>query len=424
MLDFIYSVLHILDKLEKWEANMSSFFAGMTQHPPDKIFGVKMAYNQDTSERKVDLSIGAYRDDHGKPVILSCVKQAEEKILQEGKLFKEYVPQSGYLPFRKYSQSLIFGKEDPTIATIQSLSGTGALTLAGHMIQRYFPSGTTIYLPVPTWGNHQRVFKDAGIPIQSYRCFSYQQLNLDIEGMIEDMNQAKEGSVFLFHACANNPTGVDPSPTQWQRILTIVQAKHLFPIFDCAYQGFGSGDILKDAYAIRLFADANVEFCVCQSYAKNMGLYGERIGALHIKGKDAVQVEAMRSHVDMIVRGMYSNPPIHGAYIVSTVLSTPTLYQLWLQEVEGMAKRIHQMRQLLYDGLVKRNTPGDWQHILDQIGMFTFTGLNKEQVKRMKDEYHIYMLENGRISMPGLNVHNVDYVAQAIHHIVQQSARL
>jgi len=239
--------------------------------------------------------------------------------------------------------------------------------------------------------------------------------------LIEDLNAAPEGSVVLLHVCAHNPTGVDPTKEQWQKIANVMQSKKLFPFFDCAYQGFATGDLDGDAYAVRLFIDRGFELFVTQSYAKNIGLYGERIGAFNIVLNSTKNVEAVRSQVKVIIRAMYSSPPAWGARIVATVLGSTELFNEWVQELKLMSHRIREMRQALYARLKENGTPGTWNHIVDQIGMFSYTGLNAAQCDILTKKFHVYLVSNGRVSMAGFNSKNVNYVADAIKDAVTSS---
>ncbi|KAA0201640.1 hypothetical protein HAZT_HAZT002509 [Hyalella azteca] len=241
---------------------------------------------------------------------------------------------------------------------------------------------------------------------------------LDINGMLEDLNAASANSVIILHACAHNPTGVDPTQEQWKQIADVIEAKSLFPIFDTAYQGFASGDLDKDAWAVRYFADRGFELMVTQSFAKNFGLYNERVGNLAVVVKDASVIPALRSQVTLLVRGSYSNPPNHGARVVSTVLNNPKLFEEWRTCIRTMSSRIQEMRAGLRERLEKLGTPGLWDHITSQIGMFSYSGLSAGQVKFIAEKYHIYMLSSGRINICGLTTKNIDYVAEAINDAV------
>jgi len=246
-------------------------------------------------------------------------------------------------------------------------------------------------------------------------------MGLDLKGMLEDLNNAPNGSIILLHMCAHNPTGVDPTPEQWHQIYNVVKAKGHIAFFDAAYQGFASGDLDKDAYSVRYFVDQGYDVICTQSYAKNFGLYGERVGAVNIVCSSAKQATAVFSQMQLIVRANYSSPPLHGARIVAMALSDPKLYDLWVRDLKFMANRIIEMRQVLFNELQKLKTPGKWNHILDQIGMFSFTGLNANQCDVLTSKYHIYLTKNGRISMAGLNTNDVEYVAKAIDDVVRNS---
>eukprot|EP01113_Clastostelium_recurvatum_P006494 TRINITY_DN1292_c0_g1_i1.p1 TRINITY_DN1292_c0_g1~~TRINITY_DN1292_c0_g1_i1.p1 ORF type:complete len:441 (+),score=116.37 TRINITY_DN1292_c0_g1_i1:26-1348(+) len=403
----------------------SNMFSGVKVAPPDPILGVSLAYKADNDPRKVDLGVGAYRTDDGQPLVLSAVQKAEKSIL-EAHLNKEYLPIDGLAEFTRLSTEMLFGPElkgkEQLVATMQSLSGTGALRLGAAIISKLFPKGTIVYVSKPTWGNHFNIFRDEGLEVREYRYFDKNTLGLDFDGLIGDMDAAPRGSVFVLHLCAHNPTGVDPSPEQWETIASKVQEKGLFPFVDGAYQGYASGDLDRDAYASRMFLRRGVEFMAAQSYSKNFGLYGERIGALNVVTSSPEAAKAVLSQVKLYARAMYSNPPVHGARIVAKVLSDPALYKEWITELKQMSGRIIHMREELFNALKARGTPGDWSHIKKQIGMFTFTGLRPEQVQVMTQKYRIYMLDNGRISMAGLNSKNVAYVADAIHDAVTNVA--
>jgi len=271
---------------------------------------------------------------------------------------------------------------------------------------------------VPTWGNHNKIFPLGGVPQKPYRYYDPNTRGLDYKGMIEDLKAAPDGAVILLHACAHNPTGVDPTEEQWEGIRKVIRSKQQLPFFDCAYQGFASGSLDKDAHAVRLFVADGGECFVAQSYAKNMGLYGERVGALSIVCRSTPVASRVDSQLKMVIRPMYSSPPAHGAAIAASILSDRRLFEEWTVELKGMAERIISMRHQLYDALQARGTPGDWSHVLKQIGMFTFTGLNTDQVRFMTREYHIYMTLDGRISMAGLSSKTVPHLADAMHAAV------
>jgi len=399
-----------------------SVFASVTQAPEDPILGVTVAYNKDPSPVKVNLGVGAYRTEEGKPLVLNVVRKAEQMLVNDPSRVKEYLPITGLAEFNKLSAKLIFGSDSPAIqenrvATVQCLSGTGSLRVGGEFLARHYHE-RSIYIPVPTWGNHLKIFTLAGLNAKSYRYYDPATRGLDIQGLMEDLGAAPNGSIVLLHACAHNPTGVDPTPQQWEQIRQLIRSKNLLPFFDSAYQGFASGNLDKDALSVRMFVADGGELLMAQSYAKNMGLYGERVGALSIVCRSADVAMKVESQLKLVIRPMYSNPPIHGASIVATILKNPEMYHEWTLELKAMADRIITMRQELFTALQTRGTPGDWSHIIKQIGMFTFTGLNKEQVAFMTREYHIYMTSDGRISMAGLRFSTVPHLADAIHAAV------
>jgi len=412
---------------------MSSFFSHITQAPPDPILGVTLAFKADTNPNKVDLGVGAYRTEEGKPLVLNSVKKAEERMLAQG-FNKEYLPIDGLPEFKAFTAQLLFGDSlkgnENKIAVTQSISGTGALRIGAEFIRRFLPAGTTVYISKPTWSNHFNVFREARVPTAEYRYFDKNTNGLDFVGLTADIENAPNKSVILLHLCAHNPTGVDPTPEQWRAIADIIKRKEHLAFLDSAYQGYATGDLDQDAYGARLLMKNGHEFLVAQSYSKNFGLYGERVGALTVVcANEGIAAKAL-SQMKLDVRAMYSNPPIHGARIVATIAADPALTQEWIQELKGMASRIIAMRQELFNALKARGTPlpngqpGEWHHIVDQIGMFSFTGLTVEQCEKIIGKYHIYMLTNGRISMAGLNKSNVQYLADAIHDVVTNTNRL
>ncbi|XP_004505477.1 aspartate aminotransferase, mitochondrial isoform X1 [Cicer arietinum] len=402
---------------------MSSWFRSIEQAPKDPILGVTEAFLADQSPNKVNVGVGAYRDDNGKPVVLECVREAERRIA--GNQFMEYLPMGGSIKMVEESLKLAYGDNsefinDKRIAAVQALSGTGACRLFAAFQQRFHPN-TQIYIPVPTWANHHNIWRDSGVPLKTFRYYHPESRGLDFSGLMDDIKNAPDGSFFLLHACAHNPTGVDPSEEQWREISSQMKAKGHFPFFDMAYQGFASGNPERDAKAIRIFLDDGHLLGLAQSYAKNMGLYGQRVGCLSLLCEDEKQAVAVKSQLQLIARPMYSNPPLHGALVVSTVLGDPELKTLWLKEVKVMADRIIGMRATLRENLENLGSPLPWQHITNQIGMFCYSGMTPEQVDRLTNEFHIYMTRNGRISMAGLNTGNVGYVANAINEVTKSA---
>ncbi|GAB4837259.1 Aspartate aminotransferase 3, chloroplastic [Ancistrocladus abbreviatus] len=402
--------------------DVNSVFAHIVKAPEDPILGVTVAYNKDPSPVKLNLGVGAYRTEEGKPLVLNVVRHAERQLINDRSRVKEYLPITGLAEFNKLSAKLIFGADSPAIAenritTVQCLSGTGSLRVGAEFLTRHYHQ-RTIYIPQPTWGNHPKVFMLAGLSVKTYRYYDPSTRGLNFRGLLEDLGSAPSGAIVLLHACAHNPTGVDPTLQQWEEIKQLIRSKGLLPFFDSAYQGFASGNLDADAQSIRMFVADGGECLVAQSYAKNMGLYGERVGALSIVCKTADVASRVESQLKLVIRPMYSNPPIHGASIVALILRDRNMYNEWTMELKAMADRIISMRQKLFDALCARGTPGDWSHIIKQIGMFTFTGLSSQQVTFMTEEYHIYMTSDGRISMAGLSSKTVPHLADAIHAAV------
>jgi aspartate aminotransferase len=287
----------------------------------------------------------------------------------------------------------------------------------GEFLAKFSGRGAPIYLPDPTWGNHIPIFANAGLEVKRYRYYDPSTCGLDFAGLLEDVSAAADGSPFLLHACAHNPTGVDPTPEQWSELSQLMLAKKHVVFFDCAYQGFASGDSEQDATAIRKFVADGHRIALAQSFAKNFGLYGERIGALSVVCADAEEAKRVESQLKMVIRPMYSNPPIHGARIVTEVLSDAALRQQWTGECKAMADRINTMRIELRTRLEKLGSKRSWSHVTDQIGMFCYTGLNKEEVLKVRGDSHIYFTGDGRISMAGLTSKNVQYVAESIFKV-------
>lgn len=301
---------------------------------------------------------------------------------------------------------------------MQSISGTGSLRLCAAFLARYMPQAT-VYLTNPTWINHRTIFKDAGLGVEFFQYWDPQNLGVAFESVCEAIRSAPGGSIFVLHACAHNPTGNDPTPEQWQAIGELIKAGGHMTVFDSAYQGFASGDLDSDAQAVRLFVRLGLELFVAQSYAKNFGLYNERCGALVCVGRSPEHIKCVLSNLCAIQRAIVGNPPAFGCRIVAKVLGEPALYAEWKDNLLTMVSRIKEMRQALYDKLKAMGTPGSWEHIITQIGMFSYTGLNQAQSRAMRDQFHIYMTENGRISIAGLTRGNIEYFAQSMDWVVR-----
>ncbi len=301
------------------------------------------------------------------------------------------------------------------IQGVQALSGTGGLRVFGEMIRRH--GHKHIYVPNPTWGNHIPIFQNSGLEVRKYRYYDASNSSLDFDGMIKDIQDIPAGSCVLLHACAHNPTGMDPTLEQWKQLSELFKKKQLFPFFDAAYQGFASGDAILDAASLRMFVDDGHLLGTIQSFSKNFGLYGHRVGTLSVVGSNAEEAARVVSQMKVVIRPMYSNPPRHGARIVSTILDDPKLKSDFYEQCKGMANRINTMRTKLRDELEAVGSTRNWDHIVKQIGMFAYSGLNKEQVMEMRAKHHLYCTADGRISMAGVTTGNVAYIANAMHDV-------
>ncbi|GAA6044128.1 hypothetical protein JCM8097_004722 [Rhodosporidiobolus ruineniae] len=410
-------------------------FASVPQAPADPIFALTAGYQADPFPQKVNLGVGAYRDNEGKPFVLPVVRKAKKILADDDSLDHEYLPIAGLPSFVQATGKLIFGEDsaalkEKRVVSIQTISGTGANHYGAEFLAHFYEpwkgksqAEKKIYISNPTWANHKNIFTSSGLTPVDYPYYDPSTIGLAFPKFLDFLRSAPAQSVFLLHACAHNPTGVDPTREQWEEICKIFQEKGHFAFFDCAYQGFASGDLDNDAWAVRHFVAAKVPLLVCQSYAKNAGLYGERIGALNIVATHAGDVEGgaerVKSQLLILQRQEISNPPTFGARIVSLILNDAQLFSEWRDDIRTMAHRIIAMREKLFDLLenqLKTPAPGPngWRHVKEQIGMFTFTGLNPEQCKAMVDRGHVYMTANGRISMAGLRDANLEYVAQCI----------
>uniref|UniRef100_A0A8C2H2Q3 Aspartate aminotransferase n=1 Tax=Cyprinus carpio TaxID=7962 RepID=A0A8C2H2Q3_CYPCA len=400
-----------------------SWWTEVQMGPPDPILGVTEAFKRDTNSKKMNLGVGAYRDDNGKPYVLSCVRKAEALIASK-MLDKEYLPIGGLGDFNKACAELALGPDSEVLKskrsiTVQTISGTGSLRIGANFLSRFHTVARDVYLPKPSWGNHTPVFRDAGMQLKAYRYYDPATCGFDFTGALDDISKIPEHSVIMLHACAHNPTGVDPRPEQWKELSTVIKKRKLLVFFDMAYQGFASGDIDRDAWAVRYFLEQGHNVLLSQSFAKNMGLYGERVGGFTVVCADAEEAKRVESQLKILIRPIYSNPPMNGARIASTILSTPELRSTWLEEVKGMADRIIKMREMLVTNLKKEGSTHNWQHVIDQIGMFCFTGLKPEQVERLTKEFSVYMTKDGRISVAGVTSGNVGYLAHAIHQVTK-----
>ncbi|KAI5304985.1 hypothetical protein KEM56_005550 [Ascosphaera pollenicola] len=419
-------------------------FTTLQSLPTDPIFAILMAYNADPHPSKVSLGVGVYKTDEAQNYTLPSVRQAMKLLSEDPTFDHDYLPLAGYAPFIAHAREIIFGPDSPVpsshVASIQTISGTGAVhTATRFLFEQLPPISTTspgqetrrIWVSNPTWGNHHVIFEHgvtarASSPIEQefYPYYEPNTCSLDFRGLVDTLErEGKKGDIILLHACAHNPTGIEPNRDQWQTIADICKRKGLFPFFDIAYQGFASGDLDRDAWAIRLFAAQGLEIAVAQSFSKNLGLYGQRVGALHIVCADDVTAKKAATQILEIQRSEISMPPSYGARIADMVFSTPALNKQWKEDLKEMSGRIVATRQALFDELTALGTPGSWKHIVDQVGMFSYTGLTVEQIRKLREQYHIYLLDSSRASISGINTKNVKYIAKAIDAVVRETTK-
>ncbi|GMH36950.1 hypothetical protein BSKO_04823 [Bryopsis sp. KO-2023] len=403
-------------------ARQASFWANVPQLPADKVFSVAGEFFNDPYPQKMNIGLGAYRTEDGKPHILDVVQKVENLLTARNAFPKEYLPITGTAPFREKVCELLFGNcpraMDGSIYTYQTISGSGALRLGAEFLKAH--QGTnTIYVTDPAWVGYSKIFPGAGLRSRKIRYFDYEKKTLDIEGLLEDLWEAEPGAPVALQACCHNPTGLDPTREQWRQILEVMQYRQLLPFFDIAYQGFGFGDLDADAYPLRLFEEAGMEMLVAQSFSKNMGLYGERSGSLSVVCQTPEQAQCVGSQLGDIIVSHYGIPPRHGSDIATAILEDPVLTKEWRVELKGMVDRVRSVRELLYLAMMKRNTPGDWECIVHQVGMFAFPGFSPSQVKQLTSKWHIYLPPNGRMSMAGVAASSVDYLADAIDDVTR-----
>lgn len=394
-----------------------SFFASLKAMPDDPILGLNEQFKVDKRARKVNLGVGVYLNGDGKLPLLKTVETAEQRLVAR-QTTHGYTPMSGNPLFCDAVQRLVFGectaRTAGFITTVQTLGGTGALRL-GAVLAHDFLHLNQARVSNPTWGNHITLLEHAGFETDRYPYYDACTHDVDVNGLLALLDTLEEGTVVLLHACCHNPTGADLRKADWEKVLEIVKRRHLLAFFDMAYQGLGHG-LEEDAQAIRMFADAGLNLLVATSCSKNFGLYGERVGALHVVTHSQEEAHTVLSILKAIARSEYSNPPSHGANVVTEILTTPELYTEWVAEVASMRQRIQAMRQALAEEAKK--TGIDLDFVRRQIGMFSFTGLSKAQMVTLREEHAVYGVENSRICLAGLNEHNVQHVAEAIADVI------
>jgi len=397
-----------------------SLFTAVEMAPRDPILGLNEQFNADTNPRKVNLGVGVYYDDNGKLPLLECVQAAETQMMDDPKA-RGYLPIDGIAAYDSAVKSLVFGAESGPVkagrvATIQALGGTGGLKVGADFLFKLNPNAKVL-VSDPTWENHRGIFSQAGFTVEAYPYYNAARRGIDFDGMLTALNVAAEGTVVVLHACCHNPTGYDITPAQWDQVIATVKARKLVPFVDMAYQGFGHG-IAEDGAVIGKFVDSAQDFFVATSFSKSFSLYGERVGALSVVCENKQEADRVLSQLKIVIRANYSNPPTHGGQVVATVLNTPKLRALWEKELGDMRVRIKQMRVALVEKLKAAGVKQDMSFITLQIGMFSYSGLSKDQMVRLRNEFGVYGTDTGRMCVAALNSKNIDYVCESIAKVL------
>ncbi|HCP76345.1 MAG: aromatic amino acid aminotransferase [Pusillimonas sp.] len=399
---------------------MTSIFESVELAPRDPILGLNEQYSTDTRSEKVNLGVGVYYDDNGRVPLLKAVREAEKARVEQAAP-RAYLPIDGLAPYNKGAQTLLLGENNDLAAsgralTVQTLGGTGALKIGADFLKKIHPNAK-VAISNPSWANHKGIFEGAGFQVDQYPYYNPETHGFDFEGMLGALKAMPKGTIVVLHACCHNPTGVDPSAEQWKQIAEAVKEAGLVPFLDIAYQGFGDG-LEEDAYVVRLFAGLDISVLISSSFSKSFSLYGERVGALTLLCASKDESARVLSQLKIVVRTNYSNPPTHGGTVVSTVLNTPELYQLWVDELGGMRNRIRDMRTQLVQKLKEHGVTQNFDFVLAQRGMFSYSGLSKEQVEALRADHGVYAVGSGRICVAALNSGNIDHVAQSIAKVL------
>lgn len=398
----------------------ASLFGAVEMAPRDPILGVTEAYNADKNPNKVNLGVGVYYDDNGKVPLLACVRQAEAQLLEKAAP-RTYLPIDGLAAYDKAVQDLVFGAESAVVQekraiTVQAIGGTGALKIGADFLKRFAP-GAQVWISDPSWENHRALFESAGFVVNNYPYYDAATRGVNFPAMIATLQSIPAGSIVLLHACCHNPTGADLSDAEWSQVIEVVTGRGLIPFLDMAYQGFGDG-IEADGKVVRQFAQAGGPLFVSNSFSKSFSLYGERVGALSIVAASTEEAARVLSQLKRVVRTNYSNPPLHGGQVVAATLAAPELRTLWEEELAGMRVRIREMRQAFVAKLKAKAPSQDFDFVIAQRGMFSYSGLTKAQVERLRNEYSVYAVDTGRICVAALNSKNIDYVTDAIANVL------
>ena len=398
-----------------------SLFNAVEMAPRDPILGLTEQFNADPNPKKVNLGVGVYYDDNGKLPLLQCVRQAEEKMMA-AHAARGYLPIDGIAAYDAAIKSLVFGAgSEPVksgrVATIQALGGTGGLKVGADFLRKLNPQAKVL-ISNPSWENHRGIFTNAGFEVGTYPYYDAGKRGVAFEAMLDALNAAAAGTIVVLHACCHNPTGYDLTAQQWDQVVAAVQARKLVAFLDMAYQGFGQG-IAEDGLAVQKFLAAGEDFFVSTSFSKSLSLYGERVGALSVLCASKDEAARVLSQLKIVIRTNYSNPPTHGGQVAATILNTPELRALWEQELAGMRTRIQQMRGAIVEKLKSAGVQRDFSFITEQVGMFSYSGLTKDQMLRLRNEFGVYGIDSGRICVAALNSKNIDYVAASIAKVLQ-----
>ena len=393
-----------------------SLFSAVEMAPRDPILGLNEQFAADTNPNKVNLGVGVYYDDAGKLPLLKCVQAAEAQIMGTPKA-RGYLPIDGIAAYDGAVKGLVFGSDSDVVtsdrvATIQAIGGTGGLKVGADFLRRMGTS-KQVLISDPSWENHRALFTAAGFDVDTYPYYDAAKRGINFDGMLARLNSAEAGTIVVLHACCHNPTGYDIDPAQWDQVVATVKARNLTAFLDMAYQGFGFG-IQEDGAVIQKFVDAGLSFLVSTSFSKSFSLYGERVGALSVLCESKDEAAKVLSQLKIAIRTNYSNPPIHGGTVVATVLGTPELRAQWEQELAEMRDRIKVMRQTLVDGLKAAGVQADMSFITKQIGMFSYSGLTKDQMVRLRNEFGVYGTDTGRMCVAAMNSQNIDYICKAV----------
>ncbi len=397
-----------------------SLFSAVELAPRDPILGLNEQFAADTNPAKVNLGVGVYYDENGKLPLLECVQAAEHAMMQAPKA-RGYLPIDGIVAYDNAVKSLVFGADSEAVksgrvATVQALGGTGGLKLGADFLKKLSPKALVL-ISDPSWENHLALFRNANFEVSSYPYYDAARRGINFDGMLAALNAAEPGTIVVLHACCHNPTGYDITPAQWDQVVAACKARKLTPFLDMAYQGFGHG-ITEDGAAVQKFVAAGLVFLVSTSFSKSFSLYGERVGALSVLCTDKEEAARVLSQLKIVIRTNYSNPPTHGGSVVAAVLGDPALRALWEKELAGMRVRIKAMREKLVAGLKAAGVQQDMSFITQQIGMFSYSGLSKDQMVRLRNEFGVYGTDTGRMCVAALNGKNIDYVCASIAKVL------